>query len=421
MRVVQLCTMIAESSAYYRLQNALKQKGIESVVYTGECNQDLADIEVLQYSVWNKLKKKFLTPVIRKWIEVRYKKEKRMPFSLSFISGTIPYSKIIAEADIIHLHWICGFLSPKMIKKLCELKKTVVWTCHDSWPFTGGCHVRYNCSKYQRQCEKCPILGSEYKNDLSTFIFLNKKKQLTNLPITFIAPSNWMKQNIEKSALFGNNKCYVIPNTLDLDSFNQKNIQDVMQRLDYRKDFSKIHLLFGSVVVKIPYKGVSCLLEALTQLWEKNREIASRIVIHFVGADKCEAEILKFYECKSWGYVSEQKRMADIYNIADVFVFPTLEDNLPGMVMESLACATPVATFNTGGVSDMVIHKENGYIARHGDSGDLLQGILWIIKNNKDNCLGKNGRAKIEKDFNPELIAQKHIDLYQMLLAGSEK
>lgn len=418
MKVVHLCTMIGESSAYYRLQNALKNKNIESVAIVAECNQKLNNVKIYRHSAILRKKTRFLEPFIRKYIEVKYNKRKREPFSLSLIGGNVFREQWIRDADIIHLHWICNFLSPRVIKKLSKLGKPLVWTCHDSWPFTGGCHVRYNCDKYRTQCKKCPVLDSNTDYDLSTFIFNRKNKYLSKLPITFIAPSNWMKKNLETSMMFRGNRCVVIPNTLDLNIFNDKDIDDVAKKLNYQKDFSKIHLLFGAVVLKIPYKGLVFFTEALRRLWEEHNDVAKKTVIHFIGADKCEDEILKYYECKRWGYIVEQEKMACIYNMADILVFPTLEDNLPGMVMESLACATPVVAFDTGGVSDMVVHKENGYIAQHGDSSDLLNGILWVIDNNKENVLGKNGREKIKKEFNPELIAQKHIDLYNILLEG---
>ena len=408
--------MTVESSAYYRLQNALKEENIQVVTLTGECNQELEDVIIAKYPIRNKIKKILLTPLFRKWMKMNYNLIERMPFSLSIVCEDPDYDQEILNADIIHLHWICNFLSPRAIKRLAYLGKPIVWTCHDSWPFTGGCHVRYNCQNFRTGCGRCPVLRSKYKHDMTTFIYNIKKKCISDLPITLIAPSNWMKNNIENSGLFHNKKCLVIPNTLDLDVFSEKDMVYVSNMLDYHKDNKKIHLLFGAVAVNIPYKGISYLISALKQLYKDYEDIANKIVLHLVGANRYEEEILSWYECQYWDYVSDQKMMACIYNMADMLVFPTIEDNLPGMIMESLACATPVVTFDTGGVGDMVVHKVNGYIARHGDSKDLLDGILWTIENNNNNRLGRKGRKKIERDFNPQLIAQKHIDLYYSLL-----
>ena len=102
--------------------------------------------------------------------------------------------------------------------------------------------------------------------------------------------------------------------------------------------------------------------------------------------------------------------------MADIYVFPSLDDNLPGTVMEALACETPVATFSTGGIPDMVHHKKNGYVAEYKNAKDLAEGIIWIYHNNLNNILGKNGRKHILSTYSMQNIGTQYKKLYEELL-----
>lgn len=417
MKIVHLSTCVFGSSAFLRLHRALQLEGIDSIILSQYIVGTFPGVYKVKSSIERKIEDKIYGCKWKDELE-NYQLLENMPFSVSLIGENVTRQKAVTEADIIHMHWICGFLSPKTIKKLYKLKKPIVWTCHDSWPFTGGCHVRYGCDKFQSKCEKCPILQSEEENDLAAKIFEIKKVCFEDVKLNFIAPSNWMKKNIETSTLFRQCRCERIPNPLNIETYTDMDLEVINAKLNYQKDKTKIHVLFGSVSIKIPYKGFSYLEEMLKILYDRYTSISNKVVLHFVGYDRSNAEILKKYECKYWDYVQESEIMACIYNVADVFVFPTLEDNLPGMIMESLSCGTPVVAFRTGGVEDIVDHKNNGYIAEYKNSVDLLKGFLWTINNNEDNFLGKNGQKKIRKKFNPELIAQKHMQFYELLLNG---
>ena len=217
----------------------------------------------------------------------------------------------------------------------------------------------------------------------------------------------------KNSRLFRNCDCEVIHNTMDLKLFKEKKS---FSRLKYRKETSKYHILFGATSAALPYKGFHYLIQLLKDLHVYHTQLAKNIVVHVIGAQGSAEKILKEFECVFWGYVSDQEKMAEIYNLVDVFIYPSIDDNLPNMVMESLACATPVVSFDTGGISDMVVHKENGYLASYKDQQDLLNGFFWVLENNDKNRLGKSGRLKIEREFCEEMIAGKHIELYQHLL-----
>jgi glycosyltransferase involved in cell wall biosynthesis len=116
------------------------------------------------------------------------------------------------------------------------------------------------------------------------------------------------------------------------------------------------------------------------------------------------------------GKLSTTAQLVQAYNAADVFVLPSLEDNLPNTVMESLACGTPVVAFDTGGVPEMVTHGQNGYLARYQSAEDLADGIYQILVEADINTLSKQARQQVLANFNESLVAQKYSQVYNKLL-----
>lgn len=416
MKIVHISTNIGSSSAGYRLHQALTKQGIES--FTLIWGESLEEEKIV--GVGRDWKRKLEDKTNGRFLDIlrrrMYKISPTMPFYHGQAGIDVSTHKMIQQADVIHLHWICHFQSVRTIQKLIATGKPIVWTCHDSWPYTGGCSVRYGCEQFAENCGKCPILHSTCKYDITWYIFNTKRRHWKANSITFIAPSKWMGDNIKKSALFKGNRCEVIPNTINLEIFYPMNSDEIQKISNYTKDKEKVHILFGAKSAEIPYKGFSYLIEILEKIWEENPDFAKKVVLHIVGAENNGASVLQRYECHYWGYIREEKMLTAIYNIADIYVYPSIDDNLPNMIMESLACGTPVVAFDTGGITDMVEHKVNGYIAEYKNTEELKEGIFWVYYNNQGNCLGKRGREKVENNYSYDEIARRHIELYTELL-----
>lgn len=420
MKIVHVSYSVSQSSANTRLHIALIKSGIESKVLTLEGSTDLK--EVYQVKCPRLLAK--IYSKCRWALQVAFDTifvQSGMPYHMGTKGVHIEKEELIKEADLVHLHWVCDFVSPYSIAKILSMGKPVVWTCHDSWPITGGCNVKYDCIGFQCKCSDCAVMKRKYGSLISKYVWKNKERYLQNRPVKFIAPSNWTAGNILKSSLFGRNKCYVVPNAIDTEIYNDITTEEIKENLDYVKDTSKIHILFGATSIKIPYKGFEYLMEVMTMLREQHGETASKIVLHILGDGVGSDEILDKYECKYWGYVEDERKKACIYNLVDLLVYPSLEDSLSYIVMESLACSTPVVIFNTGGIPDLVEHKRNGYIASYRDSKDFLKGLLWCLENNKDNVLGCYGKQKVQKMCALDVIAEKHIKIYEESIRDSRR
>jgi glycosyltransferase involved in cell wall biosynthesis len=339
-----------------------------------------------------------------------------IPFSFPVWGNDISGHQLVKSADIIHLHWINhAFLRPQDIAKLSGLNKPIVWTFHDSNAFTGGCHVRYDCDHFMKECGNCPILKYQGPDDSSHQIWKKKENAYSKLDITIIAPSRWMVESVKKSSIFGSANVVNIPNTLDTDVF--KPTAKLEARAKLGLDPGKFILMSGFMPSrKDLHKGTPYLIEAI-DLFIKNHEVSTDSVELLVFGNRDEKNVPEFSIPTTFlGTISDDEKLALCYSAADVFLAPSLEDNLPNTVMESLACGTPLAAFTTGGIPDMVKHKYNGYLAEYRSSADLAAGIAWIYNYPDKAELNLNARQTIEDYFSEWTIAEKHIELYKSLL-----
>lgn len=409
LKVLHIGTEITASSAPLRIHNAVKRAGIDSKILVLRKKIENEDIEQADRDIISKISSKisYYTEKIKMG---QYQEKEDVPFSFGTVGTCIYKNRLVQDADILHLHWINGqYLSYSEIGHLVQLGKPVVWTFHDSWPMTGGCHVRYGCERFMQSCGYCPLLHSQKQKDITYEILKNKRKFYRAEQITAVAPSKWMFDNICQSSLFLNSRHELIGNPLDMNLYS-----DNYKKKD--KDDKIIKVLFGaSGALELEYKGYIFFVQAMHYIQEKYPQLAEKIVIYVFGTEKAEYKGLEGYRSIPLGYIYSEKEMVSVYNMADIYVFPSIDDNLPGTVMESLACKTPVVAFQTGGVPEMVKHKQNGYIAEYKNARDLAEGIRWVYENNDNNSLGEMGRSMMREKYGYDVIAEKYCTLYRQL------
>jgi len=401
--------------ACLRLSSALKAQDVDSdvIVYFQfrESNQtDTFSKTPFQKAraVFNILSERYLSKAVSKALKT--------PFSLQWFGRSVIRHPKVQAADIIHLHWVNhGFLSPKFLAELDELEKPVVWTFHDSNAFTGGCHVRYSCENYHKECGFCPLLKVNGKNDISHQTWARKKKAYSELNCHIVAPSNWMANSVKFSSLMGARAVTVIPNTIETDVFKPYVKSEAKKILKIDPD--KFVLMSGFMPSKNDkHKGTSYLIAALNDLASRPGIVKENIELVIFG-NKDQVDMPEFpFKTTFLGTISNDSHLAKCYSAADAFITPSLEDNLPNTVMESLACATPVVAFKTGGIPDMVRHLENGYLAKYESSEDLATGMEWLYHEDHAADIQKEARRTILMQFSETVIAEKHLSLYQSLI-----
>src|SRR5690554_2535853 len=388
-----------------RLLNALKSYGLNAKMAVCEKSSNDKDIIRVGTSLENKFN--FYSERGEIFIYNRFSKKNLFEISTAGTGLSITETEEYKQADIIHMHWINqGMLSIKEIKKILASGKKVVWTMHDMWPFTGICHYSVDCDHFIDGCGNCPLLKHPSKNDLSEKTFQKKLSSYFKGEINFVACSNWLKEMAEESPLTVGHYVTSIPNPIDIDVYRPLDKTTIRKKLNLPTD--KKIVLFAAVKASDKRKGLSYLVEATKLLKNHYNELLFIIA----GSKSNDIEKQLLIPSQSVGYISPED-MPDFYNAADLFVSPSLQDNLPNTIMEAMSCGTPCVGFNTGGIPEMIDHQHNGYVAEYRNSADLANGIRWSLFEADHKQLSDNARKKVVVSYNNNIIAGKYIEIYK--------
>jgi len=314
--------------------------------------------------------------------------------------------------ELVHLNWITGgFVN---VKSLRTWGVPLVWTLHDMWAFTGGCHYDDGCGRYRSGCGHCPVLGSRRELDLSSFGWRRKRDAYRDLPLTIVTPSKWLGELARNSPLLGDFPVNVIPNAIDVDVYHRSD--KLKARRELRLPPDRKIVLFGALrATSETRKGYQFLQPALKML--SSGTVGRDAVAVILGASQ-PAEPPDFgMESIFLGTLSDDASLSMAYSAADVFVAPSIQENLSNTVMESLACGTPAVAFNIGGMPDMIEHRANGYLAEAFDTDDLANGLEWVMEDIERHAgLSDRARRKVEETFAAPKIAREHLALYEDIL-----
>jgi len=393
--------------AAYRLHQTLLQEGIESRMLVQHKMSD--DYTVLGPESRSQRISARIRPFLD-LIPVRpYKERNQTLFSPAWVHYSGIAEKVNAlDPDIVHLHWICNGMM--RFEDLAKIKAPIVWSLHDMWAFTGGCHYDQECGRYTEECGKCFVLGSKEEHDLSRKILGKKRKVLrrcTNVTINGL--SRWLARCAQESALFKDNMVVNLPNPINTNAFKPADKIFARKLLNLRTD--KKLILFGAMsATSDPRKGFRELKESLQRCKAQQTELV------VFGSGEPKEPLNLGVPAHYLGQIRDDASLAVLYSAVDVMVVPSLQENLSNVIMESLACGTPVVAFEVGGNSDMIDHKVNGYLARPKDAEDLAAGIEWVLNSPDYDALCRNAREKTEREFESSLVAGRYIELYNRIL-----
>lgn len=401
--------------ACLNISNALNRAGLDSCVLVQKKYKQGSDTIELSGSFLKKIM--FYFRFFCDYLSIYlFSVKSRGRFSFPYFGTDITGHPLIKRADIIHLHWINGgFFSLKTFRQLSKLKKTVVWTLHDMWAFTGGCHYSGGCKNYLADCGNCPSLKFPGRKDISSKIFNGKESSYKGLKINVVTCSNWLAGEVKNSFLLKDCNVKAIPNPIDTDVF--KPVNKNIARTELNLVPHTTYILFGTMSLKEERKGFLFLRESVKILYRKYPEIRESTGILVFGAAHMGEDFDMSFKTHFLGRIADTGKLVSCYNAADVFVAPSLEDNLPNTVMESLSCGVPVVAFNIGGMPDMIDHMKNGYLAEPKSAESLAEGIFWILNKIKEGDELKNGsRNKVMNNFTPEIVGKKYKEFYQQIL-----
>ncbi len=360
----------------FRLHKGLMELGVDSKLFV---NHKSSKEESVQHYRWPQSRMgRYKRNRRAKGIKQAYDKYKQTipagfePFN-SDRSPNIDLINQLPEFDLINMHWVASFIDFESI--FTSIKdKPIVWRLSDMNPITGGCHYDDDCGKFLNGCHTCPQLGSQTKNDLSSTIWNRKNEvmsQVGDKNLHFVAQSNWMANQIKASSIFNRFEVTVVPNGLDTQVFQPRDRQFSRGIFNIPKD--KIVILFVSDVVSNRRKGFQLLINALNNL-----KFQKEVLLCAVG--NIAPNQFEHPNLIQLGNIGDDRLLSLAYSMADLFVIPSLQDNLPNTVIESLSCGTPVVGFPIGGVLDMIEDGKNGYLCNEVSAESLQGGIDKFLK-----------------------------------------
>ena len=392
-----------------RLLKALRKQGVEATMLVRDKSSQDPNVHSINRT-WFQQKVNLLRFLWERFVIFlcnRFSRSTLFQVSIANTGTDLSQHPLVQAADVIHLHWINqGFLSLHDLQKLVALDKPIVWTMHDMWPCTGICHHARDCEQFQQQCEGCFYLQSTHP-DLSTEVFRAKSQLYRTAPMTFVGCSQWLTDRARQSRLVIGKQVLSIPNPIDLQRFKPMERKAMRER--WKLPLDKKLILFGALNVTNERKGLAYLIKALHILQPDH------IALVVFGQVKSQVAERIPVAIHSLGYVSDEEKVATIYNAVDLFVTSSLEENLPNTIMESMACGTPCVGFRTGGIPEMIDHLSNGYVANYQDSADLARGIEWVLNHPEPAKLRETCIQKVKEHYSEEVIAGKYLSLYEQI------
>ena len=396
-----------------RLTEALKSHGIKAKMLVRDKQTDRISTVALGGG-WKQVRK-FVWERVVIWINSHFRRERLFSVDIANTGNDITRLPEFKEADLIHLHWINqGMLSLKVIRKILASGKPVVWTMHDMWPCTGICHHARTCTAFHSECGACPMIYSQKRKDLSTRIFRQKQRLYASGGIHFVTCSHWLEGMAKQSALLVNQPVSVIPNPISTTLFHPMKQTEARQKLALPTEGKLI--LFGSVKLTDKRKGIDYMVEACRLLAKQHPALKEQLALVAVGMHAAELQPLVPFKVHNMGYVKEEHQLAEIYNAADLYVIPSLDENLPNTIMEAMACGTPCVGFPTGGIPEMIDHLKNGYLTKEHSAKQLGEGIYTLLTTPAYESLSHEAVAKVNACYSERSVANQYGQLYAKLL-----
>ena len=311
---------------------------------------------------------------------------------------------------LFHVHDISDAISPYTLKSLAK-RAPVIWTFHDCSPFTGGCIQPMDCMAYKAtRCDKCPQLRSWpllTKIDRTTYMQAYKVALINGLVDAVICPSEWVAEQARAAGVDAP-LLSIIPNAVDTRTFSPEDKMQLREELGLPKEAPI--LLIATMDFSDPYKGWKFARQALMR-------ISRPLQVVLIGANRQGLELPSQHKYFIMDRTFERRRLAKYYAACDLLLYPSMADNCPLMLLESMACGTPAAAFDSGGIPEIITHELDGWLGARGDTDALVRGVD-VAMGNEVIRLGwsRAAREKVLKKFNEESFLKAHLSLYETML-----
>lgn len=395
----------------YRLHRELLHQGINSDMLVRDKFKDDPSVTGIT-SKLEKLKS-MITPKLDALPLLLYPNREKDLFTPG-IFGSFNPNVYHNKYDIFNIHWVAGGF--QNIASIGNISKPVVITLHDSWAFTGGCHVPFECNNFLHKCGRCPLLQSKKENDLSARRLLKKKLLWDKKNIVVVGGGSWIAENAKKSTVFQDYRIETIHPGLNLNIYKplDKNYCREILGLNVK---DKV-ILFGAVKsTSDKNKGFRLLILALKKLISRKLVCCNLKLVVFGATSSSSDDLNIGIDIQYVGKMHDDISLSVLYSAADVMIVPSIQESFGQTASESFSCGTPVVAFDTSGLKDIIDHQINGYLAKSFDTDDLAYGIEWILEDSERlDKMGKKAREKAISKFDIKNCANNYIKLFQSII-----
>ena len=318
---------------------------------------------------------------------------------------------IAPNTSIINLHWISRWMDQPSFFGSIPPNIPVVWSLHDMNPLTGGCHHALDCDRFTSHCTNCPSLKKSGDRDQSWQNFEIKAKLYQKLNLHLVGNSTWTTAQAQKSAL-GKYARSIRTIHLGIDTNEYQPIDKAIAKAALKINPNQLAIAFACADLSDRNKNLAILIEAINEL--AKHQLINLIIFGAGQIPTLNSQI----NIISLGHLSSSHLQSLAYSAADIFVMPSRIESFGLTALEAMSCATPVLAFRTGGIPDLVHHRETGWLADQISSvQSLYQGLEWLAHHPQERlAMGKAARDRVEKEFSSQLMADRYISLYQELL-----
>jgi len=346
-------------------------------------------------------------------------------FTAQTVGCALAKAPALSDYDVLNIHWVAEFLSAEGLAALARLGPPVVFTLHDMAPFTGGCHYAAGCEGYTQRCSPCAQL-TEDPLGVTARVLETKRAGLARHGTAAVSPSLWLAEEARRSGVFGTGdgggRVSAIPNALETEIFVPAD--KAAAKRAFGIDPEDRTLLFGAYHAGERRKGFEHLTAMLRSLRDDARGRAlleaGRLSVATFGLAAPELAEQEGVRLHDLGYIGDDRRLATAYAAADAVILPSLEDNQPNIMLEAMACGTPVVAFAVGGIPDVVKDGVNGRLVTPFDTAALARAVLDTVADPATvAAFGAAARRRIEEGFTLDHQATRYEALFQAMLADS--
>lgn len=317
--------------------------------------------------------------------------------------------------DLIHVHSFHGLYA--RIETLAELAKhkPLVWTFHRFWGVTGGCDHPFGCERYLSGCGHCPQVGNFAVGsvDRTAEEWQRKLEHLAPSPLAIVSPSQHLARVVKDSPIGKNWRVEVIPNGIDPKAFGYSRKHDPAFRGQLGLSPEKKILLFTNREFRDPIKGWPIIRDAVNSLKPEGRQL----VLAGGNSDWASKQIRDGWDVVDMGYISNRKRIAALYEAADVFLYASAGENFPCAILEAMSSQCCVVSTPVDGVTEQIEHAITGWHSRANDAAALNEALSHCLSHPQlVTRLGKAARKRVEKHFTEQTMLDSHLKLYGSIL-----